>query len=157
MAKKDVMEILMGICKPVVEEAGLELYDVEYLKEGRNWYVRIYIDKPGGEGSVTIGACEVVSRKVEALLDEKNPIEQAYILEVCSPGLDRALKKEADFARYAGSVVNIKLYKAKNRRKSFQGVLLGLRDGVVSIEDENDGVLTFERDEIAMCRLAVIF
>lgn len=140
--------------EPIVAEHGLELVDLEFVKEGVNWYLRIYIDKEGG---VTIDDCEAVSRALEAKLDAADPIEQAYILEVSSPGIDRPLKKEADFIKYQGEIIDVKLYKAQDGSKQFQGKLLGLADGVLSIEEEDGNVVTFAYKDTASVRLAVIF
>ena len=106
---------------------------------------------------MNIDDCELVSRALEAKLDEKDPIEQAYILEVSSPGIDRPLKKEADFVKYQGEIIDVKLYKAVNGSKQYQGKLLGLENGVLSIEEENGNVVTFEHKDTASVRLAVIF
>lgn len=140
--------------EPIVAEHGLELVDLEFVKEGVNWYLRIYIDKEGG---VTIDDCEAVSRALEAKLDAADPIEQAYILEVSSPGIDRPLKKEADFIKYQGEIIDVKLYKAQDGSKQFQGRLLGLADGVLSIKEEDGSVVTFAYKDTASVRLAVIF
>ncbi len=139
---------------PIVEEKNFELVDVEFVKEGPNWYLRIYIDKEGG---VDINDCEYVSRTLEAKLDEADPIEQAYILEVSSPGIDRPLKKESDFVKYAGEIVDVKLYKAFEGSKEYQGVLKGLENNIVTITDENGKDISFDRKDIAGIRLAVIF
>ena len=138
--------------EPITAEHGVELADLEFVKEGANWYLRVYIDKEGG---VTIDDCEAVSRALEAKLDEADPIEQAYILEVSSPGIDRPLKKDGDFAKYQGEMIDVKLYKAQDGRKQFQGRLLGLADGVVSLEEDGK-TLAFERKDIASVRLAVL-
>ena len=135
-------------------EKGLELVDLEFVKEGVNWYLRVYIDKDSG---VNIDDCEAVSRALEVKLDEKDPIEQAYILEVSSPGIDRPLKKDADFVKYQGEIIDVKLYKAQDGSKQYQGRLLGLENGVLSIEEENGNVVKFEQKDIASVRLAVIF
>lgn len=140
--------------EPIVAENQLELVDVEFVKEGANWYLRVYIDKEGG---VTIDDCEVVSRALEAKLDEADPIEQAYILEVSSPGIDRPLKKEADFVKYQGELIDVKLYKAQEGRKQFQGKLLGLENAALSIEEENGTIVRFEQKDVASVRLAVVF
>lgn len=140
--------------EPIVAEHGLELVELEFVKEGVNWYLRIYIDKEGG---VTIDDCEAVSRALEEKLDAADPIEQAYILEVSSPGIDRPLKKEADFIKYQGEIVDVKLYKAQDGSKQFQGKLLGLADGVLSIEEEDGNVVRFAYKDTAGVRLAVIF
>ena len=141
---------------PVVEEMGLEVVDIEFVKEGQNWYLRFYLDKEGGIG---INDCEAASRRIEKILDEKDFIEQAYILEVSSPGLDRQLKKDKDFVRYNGSVVDVKLYKAMEgtKEKEFQGTLMGLENNIVTIETEDGEKLSFDRKDIAVIRLAVIF
>lgn len=138
--------------EPITAEHGVELADLEFVKEGANWYLRVYIDKEGG---VTIDDCEAVSRALEAKLDEADPIEQAYILEVSSPGIDRPLKKDGDFVKYQGEMIDVKLYKAQDGRKQFQGRLLGLADGVVSLEEDGK-TLAFERKDIASVRLAVL-
>ncbi len=148
--EKKIEEIIM----PIIEANNCELVDVEFVKEGANWFLRLYVDKPGG---IFIDDCEVISRAVEKLLDEKDPIEQAYILEVSSPGLDRPLKKDKDFERYKGEIVDIKLYKPFNGKKAFQGELVGLVDGKIFIIDENDDEIGFDRKEVGAVRLAVIF
>ena len=155
MAKANNTELkVLPLLEPIVEANGLELVDLEFVKEGVNWYLRVYIDKDGG---VNIDDCELVSRALETKLDEKDPIEQAYILEVSSPGIDRPLKKEADFVKYQGEIIDVKLYKAVNGSKQYQGKLLGLENGVLSIEEENGNVVTFEHKDTASVRLAVIF
>ena len=155
MAKPNNTEAkVLPILEPSIAEKGLELVDLEFVKEGVNWYLRVYIDKDGG---VNIDDCEAVSRALEVKLDEKDPIEQAYILEVSSPGIDRPLKKDADFVKYQGEIIDVKLYKAQDGSKQYQGRLLGLENGVLSIEEENGNVVKFEQKDIASVRLAVIF
>ncbi len=155
MAKPNNTEAkVLPILTPILAESGLELVDLEFVKEGINWYLRVYIDKDGG---VTIDDCERVSRALEARLDEEDPIAQAYILEVSSPGLDRPLKKEADFVKYRGEIIDVKLYQQKNGSKQYQGKLLGLENGVLSLEEENGDVVALEQKDIAGVRLAVIF
>ena len=155
MAKPNNTEAkVLPILETIIAEKGLELVDLEFVKEGVNWYLRVYIDKDGG---VNIDDCEAVSRALEVKLDEKDPIEQAYILEVSSPGIDRPLKKDADFVKYQGEIIDVKLYKAQDGSKQYQGRLLGLEDGVLSIEEENGNVVKFEQKDTASVRLAVIF
>ena len=154
MAKSNTEKKILPLLEPIVEEKGLELVDVEFVKEGANWYLRIYIDKDGG---VSIDDCEGVSRALEAKLDATDPIEQAYILEVSSPGIDRPLKKDADFVKFQGEIIDVKLYKALDGKKQYQGKLLGLQDGVISLEEEDGTVRTFTQKETADVRLAVIF
>lgn len=138
----------------MIEKMGYELVDVEFVKEGQNWYLRFYLDKEGG---INIDDCEKASKAIEKLLDEKDPIEQAYILEVSSPGLDRQLKKDKDFVKYAGSLVDVKLYKAVDGSKEFRGTLKGLEGNIITIEDENGNELSFDRKDTAVIKLAVIF
>lgn len=145
---------VLPLLEPIVEEKGLELVDLEFVKEGANWYLRVYIDKEGG---VTIDDCEAVSRLLEEKMDEADPIEQAYILEVSSPGIDRPLKKPADFERFQGEIIDVKLYQAKDGRKQFQGRLAGYADGVITLEEENGNRLEFEQKDTASVKLAVIF
>ena len=153
MAKPNNTEAkVLPILEPIIAEKGL--VDLEFVKEGVNWYLRVYIDKDGG---VNIDDCEAVSRALEVKLDEKDPIEQAYILEVSSPGIDRPLKKDADFVKYQGEIIDVKLYKAQDGSKQYQGKLLGLENGVLSIEEENGTIVKFEQKDIANVRLAVIF
>jgi len=138
--------------RPVIENGfeGFELFDLEFVKEGPNWHLRIYTDKEGG---ITIDDCEAVSRAVEKELDEKDPIEHAYILEVSSPGVDRPLKKDADYAKYAGSRVEVRLYKPQDGAKVFKGTLTGLIDGEIVITVENGAVRRFKKEDAAACRL----
>ena len=139
---------------PLMEEHGFELVDVEYVKEAGNWYLRAYIDKPGG---ITVDDCEVVSRRFSDILDEKDYIEDSYIFEVSSPGLGRPLKKEKDFIRSVGQEVEIRTYRAINRQKEFVGILKEFDQNTVTISYEDDSTQTFEKSEIALIRLALDF
>lgn len=143
-----------ALLAPIIDANNVELADIEFVKEGQNWYLRIYIEKDGG---VTIDDCELVSRAIEKVIDEKDPIEQPYILEVSSPGIDRPLKKDGDFVKYAGEVVDVKLYKAIDKQKEFQGNLKGLEGTVVTIIDDDGKEVSFDRKGIASIRLAVLF
>ena len=139
---------------PIIESHGFELVDVEYVKEAGTWYLRAYIDKPGG---ITVDDCEVVSRAFSDILDEKDYIEDTYIFEVSSPGLDRPLKKEKDFARSIGKDVELKLYKAINKEKEFVGVLAAYDEETVTLEMDDASLMTFDRADIAIIRLAFFF
>lgn len=143
------------LIQPTVTEMGYELVDVEFVKEGPNWYLRIFIDKEGG---VTIDDCEAVSKTLEKIFDEKDPIEQAYFLEISSPGIDRPLKKKEDFIKYNGEMVDVKLYKPYEGSKEYAGKLVGYdeNDGTVTIEVDDKNI-AFTKKEIAGIRLAVIF
>ena len=151
MAK--ITELVAELARPAVEEAGCELWDVEYVKEGGTWYLRLYIDKACG---VDILDCERVSRAVSDLLDEADPIEGSYTFEVSSAGAERALKRPGDFARFMGSPVLVKLYKARDGRKEFAGVLSGYENGDVTVTVGGQAV-TFAKAEVALCRLRIEF
>lgn len=154
MAKKDYESRTEALVMPIVEAKGFELVDVEWVKEGANWYLRAYIDKENG---ITVDDCEVVSRKLSDLLDEEDFISENYILEVSSPGLDRPLKKEKDFARSIGKDVEVKLFKAINKEKEFVGVLTAYDEDTVTLEMEDESEMQFKRSEIARIRLAFFF
>ena len=139
---------------PIIEANHFELVDVEWVREGSNWYLRAYIDKEGG---ITVDDCELVSRAFGDILDEKDYIEENYIFEVSSPGLDRPLKKEKDFARSLGKEVEIKLYKAINKEKEFIGTLKSYDKDTVTIELDDEGEMTFKRSDIAVIRLAFLW
>lgn len=142
------------LLEPIVTGFGFELVDVEYVKEAGTWYLRAYIDKPGG---ITVDDCEVVSRKFSEILDEKDYIEDTYIFEVSSPGLGRPLKKEKDFNRSLGEEVEIRTYMAIDRQKEFIGILKDFDKDTVTIEYEDGASQTFEKKEIALIRLALDF
>ena len=142
-----------ALLAPIVEEAGFELVDVEYVKEAGNWYLRGYIDKPGG---ITVNDCEAVSRIFSDRLDEDDFIEDSYIMEISSPGLDRPLKKDKDFARSMGKAVEIRTYRPIDRQKEFSGVLTAYDHNSVII-DEDGNLRTFDRKEIALIRLMIEF
>ena len=139
---------------PIVESHGFELVDVEYVKEAGTWYLRAYIDKPGG---ITVNDCELVSRTFSDILDEKDYIEDTYIFEVSSPGLGRPLKKEKDFARSIGEEVEIRTYRAIDRQKEFIGILVEYDKDTVTIEYEDETTQVFHRADIALIRLALNF
>lgn len=139
---------------PIMEANGFELVDVEYVKEAGNWYLRAYIDKPGG---ITVDDCEVVNRELGDLLDRDDFIDDSYILEVSSPGLGRPLKKECDFIRSKGEEVEIRTYRMVDRQKEFRGVLKAWDKDTVTIETEDGQEQIFDRDNIALIRLAFDF
>lgn len=139
---------------PIVEEYGFELVDVEYVKEGGTWYLRAYIDKPGG---ISIDDCEVVSRRLSDILDEKDYIDDSYIMEVSSPGLGRPLKKEKDFKRSLGKEVEIRTYRMMDKQKEFTGVLKDYDNDTVTIALDEETTKTFDKGDIALIRLAFDF
>ena len=142
------------LLEPILEANHFELIDVEYVKEGGSWYLRAYIDKPGG---ITVDDCEIVNRALGDLLDEHDFIEESYILEVSSPGLGRPLKKERDFARSLGEEVEIRTYRMVNKQKEFRGILKAYDKDTVTIETEEEEEQIFERENIALIRLAFDF
>lgn len=139
---------------PILEENHFELVDVEYVKEGGSWYLRAYIDKPGG---ITVDDCEIVNRALGDLLDQDDFIEDSYILEISSPGLGRPLKKERDFERSLGEEVEIRTYRMVNKQKEFRGILKAYDKDTVTIELEDGEESSFERENIALIRLAFDF
>lgn len=150
MYEKNTEEILI----PMTEELGFELVDVEYVKEGSSRYLRAYIDKPGG---ININDCETVSRRLSDILDEKDYIDEAYILEVSSPGLGRPLRKEKDFKRSLGEEVEIRTYRMIDKQKEFTGILKDYDEKTVTIELDGGTVRIFEKSDIALIRLAFDF
>ena len=139
---------------PLVEEKGFELVDVEYVKEGSTWYLRAYVDKPGG---ITINDLESVSRPLSDLLDEKDFISDTYVLEVSSPGLGRPLKKDKDFDRNIGVEVEIHLYRAINGQKQYVGFLKAYSKEDITIEDENGNETVIDRVNVSLVRQTIDF
>ena len=155
MSKKEVYEQKSEeILLPIIEEYGFELVDVEYVKEGGTWYLRTYIDKEGG---ISIDDCEKVSRRLSDILDEKDYIDDTYIMEVSSPGLGRPLKKEKDFKRSLGKEVDIRTYRMIDKQKEFTGILKDYDKDTVTIELDDETLKTFEKGDIALIRLAFDF
>jgi len=155
LSKKDFYEQKTEeLINPLIEESGFELVDVEYVKEAGNYYLRVYIDKPGG---ITVDDCEVISRSFNDILDSEDYIEDSYIFEVSSPGLGRPLKKDRDFERSIGKEVDIKLYKAVDHSKDFTGVLVSYDGNTVVIETDDEKTISFEKKEIALIRLSFDF
>jgi ribosome maturation factor RimP len=148
-----VTELVTQFAQPVVEAHGCSLWDVEYVREGSERFLRLYIDKEGG---VDITDCEAISRAVDPVLDEKDPIPESYHFEVCSAGLERSLKRPSDFERFMGSPIMVKLYRPYNGLKEFPGILRGYDDGRVTVEAGKD-TITFEKSQVALVRLRVEF
>lgn len=154
MSKKEIYEQKAeALVTPIVEKYGFELVDVEYVKEGGNFYLRAYVDKPGG---ITVDDCEIVSREFSDKLDEADFIDEAYIMEVSSPGLGRPLKKEKDFKRSMGEEVEIRTYRPINREKEFYGILTAYDENSVTIDCEGEEKI-FQKADIALIRLAFDF
>ena len=154
MGQNKVEKLVEEIVKPITDDENIELVDVEFKKEGPIRYLRIFIDKEGG---ISLDDCQLVSKQISAKLDELDSIEESYFLEVSSPGLDRPLKKESDFIKYEGKIVELKLYKPIEGSKRIEGELIGLFDGKISIKFEDDKVLEIEKEQVALTRLAIKF
>lgn len=155
MTKKEMYEQKTeAILQPIVDANGFELVDVEYVKEGGSWYLRAYIDKPGG---ISVDDCELVSRAANDILDEQDFVEESYIFEVSSPGLGRPLKKEKDFVRSIGEEVEIRTFRAIERQKEFYGILKAFDKETVTIMMEDESEMQIARADIALIRLAFDF
>lgn len=152
MAKVKITDLVEKEAEAYLEENNLELYLTEYVKEGKDWFLRIYIDKEGG---VNIQDCEDFSRFISERLDALDPIERNYYLEVSSPGMDRPLVKDSHYEKYSGSQVDINLYKAVNGSKQLTGILKGLEDDRIAVEVDGETLL-LERSAVTRVRLSVI-
>ena len=148
-----VTEIVAKIAEPVVQAHGCQLWDVEYVREGDQRFLRIFLDKETG---VDINDCEAISRAVDPLLDEADPIAESYHFEVCSAGLERALKRPGDFERFMGSNITVKLYRPRNGLKEIPCVLNGYDNGKVTVTAGNE-TITFEKSEVSLVRIRVEF
>jgi len=146
-----ISEKVEALCAPVIAGLGLELWDVEYVKEAGAWYLRIYIDKDGG---VAVDDCEAVSRALDDLLDAADPIPGPYTFEVSSAGAERPLKRPGDFERFLGHTVAVKLYQSRGGRKEFNGRLKAYESGDIRLETDA-GELLFEKDDVALVRLSI--
>ena len=155
----NVVEIVTDLVNPIVDEFSFELVDVEYVKEGKNWFLRVFIDKTGG---IDINECALVSEKLGEKLDtmDPDPIPQAYFLEVSSPGAERPLKKEADYEQALGEYINISFYQAVEGEKQFQGFLESFDKDEVTLRVKiktQENTMVFDRKNIAKARLAIQF
>lgn len=153
MAKKKITELVEELALPIVAAEGLELVDVEFKKEGANWFLRVFIDKDGG---VDIEDCSRVSEKLSDKLDEVDPIQESYFLEVSSPGAERPLKKPSDFLRAVGKTVHITMYEPIDGKKAVEGVLQSYTDTAVVV-GEGEQAVTVPLNKIASARLALVF
>jgi ribosome maturation factor RimP len=158
MAKDDVSAKVSGLLQPYLAEHGLDLYRIEYKKEGPGWVLRVYLDKPAGSESeyVSIEECEETNRFLSEALDSEDFIARSYNLEVCSPGLDRELIKDEDYVRFAGRQVEVRTYEKICGSREHEGVLAGKKDGIVTIETTGE-MLEIPADKISRINLAVVF
>ncbi len=162
MAKKKVIDQVKEILQPFLESEGYCLYHAEFVKESKEWFLRLFIEKAPENpeewpGNVNSDDCEKVSRFISNELDRLDPIEQNYYLEVSSPGLDRPLLKDGDFQRYKGHLVDVKLYKSVNGRKTITGKLLDRIDGCMRLEDEKGNVMDLPEELISKTNLTIVF
>lgn len=151
---KKVTEVAAALARPLAEQAGCTLWDVEYVREAGTWFLRVYIDCPGG---VDISQCEAVSRPLSDALDEADPIEGSYTLEVSSAGIDRPLKKPEHFAAFLGHAVEVRTYRPLEGRKEFHGTLEDYQNGSVTITLSDGSQRTFCKQDIALVRLDVVW
>ncbi|MGF2142889.1 ribosome maturation factor RimP [Vagococcus fluvialis] len=154
-----VVEIVTDLVTPILDELTFELVDIEYVKEGKNWFLRIFIDKTGG---IDINECALVSEKLGEKLDtiDPDPIPQAYFLEVSSPGAERPLKKEEDYEQALGNYINVSFYQTVEGEKQFQGFLESFDKDELTLRVKiktQEKIMTFERKNIAKARLAIQF
>ena len=158
MAKNRIKDLIEEELSEFLSENGYELYNVEFIKEGKDWFLRVYIDRTDeSAGGISTDDCEKVSRYLSEKLDELDPIEQNYYLEVSSPGMDRALIKDSDYIKYAGRFVDIALYQGLNGKKAYFGKLVGIQDGNLVILDEKENRIEIPMEKVAKTKLAVIF
>ncbi|KAA5807736.1 ribosome maturation factor RimP [Thermoanaerobacterium thermosaccharolyticum] len=148
-----IEELTRNLVAPAIEKNNFELVDVEYKKEGNNWYLRVYIDKNGG---VTLDDCQIISEYLSEKLDEVDPIENSYILEVSSPGIDRPLKTQRDFDKFKGSLVEVSLYQPIDKKKKYEGELVGLINDKVVITD-NGKRKEFDIKDISLVKPVIKF
>lgn len=146
-----ITDFVSELARPVVEDEGCTLWDVEYVREAGQWYLRVFIDRDGG---VSINDCERISRRLDPMLDEADPIPDSYVFEVGSAGAERELKRPSDFQHYIGSEVELRLYKPENGQRVFVGTLVEYSDGNVTVAvGGND--MTFEKSKVALVKLHV--
>lgn len=151
---KKVEDYIFDLAQPIAQDYALELVDVEYQKEGQDWILRVLVDKPEG---ITLEDCQNVSQELGAQLDIEEPIEKSYILEVSSPGLERPLKKNEDFNRFTGHLIDVSTYAPIKGERAFTGELLGLVEDKVKLKLEDSEVVEIPREKIAKANLAVEF
>ena len=146
-----ITEKVAALARPVVEEEGCTLWDVEYVREAGTWYLRIFADKEGG---LSIDDCERISRRLDPMLDEADPIPDSYVFEVGSAGAERELKRPSDFEQFLGSEVEVRLYQPVNGAKAFVGKLKGYDDGDVTIENGGSD-MRFDKSRVALVKLHI--
>lgn len=154
MSKNKIVEIVGKLFEPLQGKDGLELVDVEYVKEGADYYLRVFIDKPEG---ITLDDCKLVNEELSQGLDREDPILESYILEISSPGLERPLKKEKDYIRFTGREIKIKTFVPLDGQKVHTGILKGLKNGIVSLQNEKGEIKEIPLEKVAKANLMVVF
>lgn len=152
MKREEIELKVEELCKPFCDEKGFEIVEVEYVKEGTDYILRIFAEKEGG---ISINDCVEISRYIDPILDNENILDNEYRLQVSSPGLDRTLKKDKDFVRYAGRVVELKTFDKVDGSKEHEGVLVGLENGEIVLDD-NGNKKSFKQNDVSVCKLKVI-
>lgn len=156
MAKQKITDVIKELAEPIVLSENCIIFDVEYKKEGSDYVLRVLIEKENIDEYISINDCENISRKLSDELDKVDPIKEAYMLEVSSPGIDRPLRNEADFEKYNGRDIDVGLYKAINKSKILTGTLLGFEDGVIELDVGNE-VLKINKNDTSYVKLAIEF
>lgn len=156
MAKQKITDVIKELAEPIVLSENCIIFDVEYKKEGADYVLRVLIEKENIDEYISINDCENISRKLSDELDKVDPIKEAYMLEVSSPGIDRPLRNEADFEKYNGRDIDVGLYKAINKLKVLTGTLLGFEDGVIELDVGNE-VLKINKNDTSYVKLAIEF
>ena len=154
MSKNKIIDVIKEKVEPFIIEQGFELFNIEYVREGKDWALRIYIDN---DGTVSTDDCEMVSRFISPILDEIDIIDKYYYLEVSSPGIDRPLLKDTDYDKYKGEQIDVFLYKAINGKKMLTGQLEGLENNIIKILDDNKKIIEIPKEQTSKVKLAVIF
>ncbi|SNR88997.1 ribosome maturation factor RimP [Anaerovirgula multivorans] len=154
MGKVKIEKITEELLNPILQNEAFELVDIEFKKEGPHRYLRVYIDKPGG---ITLDDCQKVSEQLSEKLDELDPIEENYFLEISSPGLDRPLKKDSDFEKFKGENVEIRLYEPIDNQKVFEGELISFEDNIIGLNIANVGLVEIPKEKVALTKLAIKF
>ncbi len=161
MGKKKITELIPELIGPFLKENDYEIFNIEYVKEGKDWILRLYIDKTSLEGETPLGIgiddCEKVSRFISDRLDELDPIERNYYLEVSSPGIDRPLLRDTDYVKYRGRMVDVFLYKPLDGQKMISGQLEGLKEDKILLIINQNTTMEIPRDKVAKTKLTVIF
>jgi ribosome maturation factor RimP len=154
LKKRRVVDIVEELVNPFIAKKGLELVDIEFVKEGQHRYLRVYLDKEGG---LSLDDCQEASEYLSDKLDELDPIKESYFLEVSSPGIDRPLKRDKDFEKYKGEFVEAHLYHPIDGQKIIEGKLMGLKDNTIVIDRDEKGTVSIPRDKVSLVKLSINF